>query len=84
LGNQLKFTLELDQSYLPAVLKGLNENTNGLVRQYIPKSRSLETVTPEELQMIEDKLNNRPRKCLGFQTPNQVFNASMKRRALRA
>jgi transposase, IS30 family len=64
--------------------RGLNENTNGLVRQYIPKSRSLETVTPEELQMIEDKLNNRPRKCLGFQTPNQVFNASMKRRALRA
>jgi transposase, IS30 family len=64
--------------------RGLNENTNGLVRQYIPKSRSLETVTPEELQMIEDKLNNRPRKCLGFQTPNQVFNALMKRRALRA
>jgi IS30 family transposase len=64
--------------------RGLNENTNGLVRQYIPKSRSLETVTQEELQMIEDKLNNRPRKCLGFQTPNQVFNAAMKRRALRA
>lgn len=64
--------------------RGLNENTNGLVRQYIPKSRSLESVTDEELQMIEDKLNNRPRKCLGFQTPNQVFNAAMKRRALRA
>lgn len=64
--------------------RGLNENTNGLVRQYIPKNRKLDTVTEEELQMIEDKLNNRPRKCLGFKTPNQVFNASMKRRALRA
>jgi IS30 family transposase len=64
--------------------RGLNENTNGLVRQYIPKTRKLETVTDEELQMIEDKLNNRPRKCLGFKTPNQVFNASLKRRALRA
>lgn len=64
--------------------RGLNENTNGLVRQYIPKERKLETVTKEELQMIEDKLNNRPRKCLGFKTPNQVFNALTKRRALRA
>jgi IS30 family transposase len=63
--------------------RGLNENTNGLVRQYIPKNRKLDTVTQEELQMIEDKLNDRPRKCLGFHTPNQVFNALMKRRALR-
>lgn len=64
--------------------RGLNENTNGLVRQYIPKQRRLETVTEEELQMIEDRLNNRPRKCLNFKTPYQAFNASMKRRALRA
>lgn len=64
--------------------RGLNENTNGLVRQYIPKSRRLETVSDEELQHIEDRLNNRPRKCLGFKTPNDVFNTSMKKRALRA
>jgi IS30 family transposase len=53
--------------------RGLNENTNGLIRQYIPKGRDLKTVTQKEISQIMYKLNNRPRKCLGMKTPNQVF-----------
>lgn len=57
--------------------RGTNENTNGLVRQYVPKQRELETVDQQELQMIEDKLNHRPRKRLGFKTPHRVFVQSL-------
>ena len=64
--------------------RGSNENFNGLLRQYIPKKRSLETVTEEELAMIQDRLNHRPRKRLGFKTPHEVFYASFNRVALRA
>jgi IS30 family transposase len=54
--------------------RGLNEHTNGLVRQYLPKSSRFTELTPEKLQEIEDKLNDRPRKVLGYQTPREVFN----------
>lgn len=64
--------------------RGSNENYNGLLRQYIPKKRRLETVTDEELAMIENRLNHRPRKRLGFKTPHEVFFASVNRVALRA
>ena len=57
--------------------RGSNENFNGLLRQYMPKKRSMETVTGEELKMIQEKLNRRPRKRLGFKTPYAVFNASL-------
>jgi IS30 family transposase len=53
--------------------RGLNENTNGLIRQFFPKGKDLSTVTTKEVQRVMDKLNNRPRKCLGFKTPNQVL-----------
>lgn len=53
--------------------RGLNENTNGLIRQYFPKSRDFLTITDDEIQTVMDKLNNRPRKSLGFKTPNEVF-----------
>ena len=53
--------------------RGLNENTNGLIRQYLPKGKSFDDLSDQEVQDIMDKLNNRPRKCLGFKTPNQVF-----------
>lgn len=53
--------------------RGLNEYTNGLIRQYIPKGTSFENITPEYIKMIEDKLNNRPRKSLNWKTPNEVF-----------
>jgi IS30 family transposase len=53
--------------------RGLNENTNGLIRQYFPKHRDLTTVTEREIQRAMDKLNHRPRKSLGFRTPHEVF-----------
>ena len=53
--------------------RGLNEYTNGLIRQYLPKGTSFENITAEYIQMIEDKLNNRPRKALNWLTPNQAF-----------
>ena len=63
--------------------RGSNENFNGLLRQYIPKKRPLSTVTDNELKMIEKQLNHRPRKRLGFKTPNEVFMQALKRVALR-
>ncbi len=53
--------------------RGLNENTNGLIRQYFPKKHDFTTITEKDVSMVMNKLNNRPRKCLGFKTPNQVF-----------
>lgn len=64
--------------------RGTNENTNGLIRQYAPKGRHFSTLTHEEVQLIQDRLNHRPRKRLGFKTPYQVFYTSINRRALRA
>ena len=63
--------------------RGSNENFNGLLRQYIPKKRSMSTVSDEEIKMIQNRLNNRPRKRLGFKTPAEVFHQSLKRVALR-
>lgn len=53
--------------------RGLNENTNGLVRQYFPKKYDFSNITNAALQRVEDLLNNRPRKTLGYRTPNEVF-----------
>lgn len=53
--------------------RGLNENTNGLIRQYFPKNMKFDIITDEQIKLVEDKLNNRPRKTLGFQTPNEVY-----------
>ena len=64
--------------------RGSNENLNGLIRQYIPKSRPLSTVSHAELAKIESLLNNRPRMRLGYKTPQEVFTQSINRVALRA
>jgi Transposase and inactivated derivatives, IS30 family len=53
--------------------RGVNENTNGLVRQYFPKKMAFEQITDEQIQAVEDKLNSRPRKRLGYQTPKELF-----------
>lgn len=53
--------------------RGANENMNGLVRQYIPKNRDLASVSNHELDLIMHKLNHRPRKCLDFKSPFEVF-----------
>ena len=55
--------------------RGSNENANGLIRQYLPKRRSMVDLTQRECQRIADKLNRRPRKRLGFRTPEEVYAA---------
>lgn len=50
-----------------------NENTNGLIRQYLPKSSSFEHVTQADIQVVENALNSRPRKSLGWRTPSEVM-----------
>ena len=53
--------------------RGLNENTNGLVRQYLKKGSCFARVNNSDLEVISDHLNNRPRKSLGYATPNEIF-----------
>lgn len=53
--------------------RGLNEHTNGLVRQYFPKGTDFREVSPAQVQAVEDRLNHRPRKVLGYRTPAEVF-----------
>ncbi|SRR6266404_1952296 len=53
--------------------RGLNENTNGLIRQFFPKHMKFDTITDEQINQVEDKLNNRPRKSLGYLSPNEVY-----------
>jgi len=53
--------------------RGQNENANGLLRQYFPKNMELLDVTVQQVMRAVDKLNSRPRKCLNFQTPYEVF-----------
>lgn len=53
--------------------RGLNENTNGLLRQYFPKWRSLRKVEQTEVQSAQNRLNSRPRKSLGYKSPAELF-----------
>ena len=53
--------------------RGLNEHTNGLFRQYFPKGSDLSILSDADVQRVEDKLNSRPRKILGYQTPREIF-----------
>lgn len=53
--------------------RGCNENFNGLLRQFFPRTRDFSTITTQELQAVEDQLNDRPRKRLGYLTPCEVF-----------
>ena len=55
--------------------RGLNENHNGLIRQYLPKGMALDKVTDEDIILIQNRLNNRPRKLLDYKTPNEVYEA---------
>ena len=53
--------------------KGLNENANGLIRQYFPKQTDFRNVSNREIRRVQDELNHRPRKTLGYETPSVLF-----------
>jgi IS30 family transposase len=55
--------------------RGLNENTNGLIRQYFTKGSSFENITDKDVDEVMEKLNHRPRKTLNYKTPHSVFFA---------
>lgn len=57
--------------------RGTNENTNGLIRYYFPKGTDFATVSDEDIKRVENILNNRPRKCLNYLTPNEVFGRAV-------
>ena len=58
--------------------RGLSENTNGLIRQYLPKQMSFDDLSEKALVWIMQRLNNRPRKTLNFRTPNELFYGQTK------
>jgi transposase, IS30 family len=62
--------------------RGLNENTNGLVRQYFPKKIPFDSMSNYDLQRVAKKLNDRPRKCLGYKTPFEVFSKICEKRGV--
>ena len=53
--------------------RGLNEHTNGLLRQFFPKGTNFKIVKPEEVEKAVNLINNRPRKSLDYQTPDELF-----------
>lgn len=53
--------------------RGTNENTNGLLRHYFPKGTDFRTISEEEIELVVKRVNNRPRKCLNYRTPHEVF-----------
>ena len=57
--------------------KGTNENSNGLLREFYPKSMDLSKTNEKEVNDILELLNNRPRKCINYKTPNEVFNENL-------
>ena len=60
--------------------RGLNEHTNGLIRQYLPKKSAFIDVSKDEIIMIQNRLNHRPRKVLGYKTPYEVFFSEMSKK----
>ncbi len=57
--------------------RGLNEHTNGLIREYFPKKTEFQDISDREIINVQNKLNNRPRKVLGYRTPAEVFFAKI-------
>jgi len=58
--------------------RGTNENTNGLLRKYLPKSADLARLSQRELNVIAARLNNRPRLTLNWMTPNEAWESQLK------
>lgn len=68
----LKTSIYFSRAYR-AWERGTNENLNGLLRQYFPKQKPIPNLTKRELRQIERHINRRPRKCLGFKTPHDLY-----------
>ena len=58
--------------------RGTNENTNGLIRRYLPKGTKFNEIDLKKLQNIQEKLNNRPRKIIGYKTPKEMMENELK------
>ena len=74
---ELEAKLNLDVYFADASSswqRGTNENTTGLIREFFPKKFDFSTINQKHVDIVEDILNNRPRKCLGYKTPIEVFN----------
>ncbi len=69
---RLKTPVYFAEPYAPWQ-RGTVENVNGLLRQYFPRTLDFTTLTTQQLRNAEDRLNHRPRKCLGYRTPHEVF-----------
>lgn len=69
---QLKARIYFADPY-SAYQRGSNEQVNGLIRRYLPKGTSFKHLSQRKIQQIVDMINNRPRKCLGYRTPNEFF-----------
>ena len=57
--------------------KGTVENTNGLIRRFLPKKTNFDTLSVQQIHSVESWLNSRPRKCLDFKSPHEAFLASV-------
>ena len=57
--------------------RGTNENTNGLIRRFFPKRTDFNKISENQLKIVQEKLNNRPRKVLGYRTPKEVFQSEL-------
>lgn len=58
--------------------RGTNENTNGLIRRYLPKGTDFNLISKKQLMVIQEKLNNRPRKIIGYKTPKEIIDSELK------
>jgi IS30 family transposase len=58
--------------------RGSNENTNGLLRQYLPRTTNMQALTQEQLDAIAAELNGRPRQTLQFQTPSEALAKALR------
>lgn len=78
---KIRNTFEIETYFCDAYAswqKGGVENLNGLIREYLPRDTDLSTITDEQVYQIQERLNNRPRKKLGYLTPNEALAAAVK------
>jgi IS30 family transposase len=74
-GAQPDHGLGADKACASAWERGLNENTNGLIRDFFPKATDFSTIANAQVAKVERLLNARPRKSLGFRSPQEVFHS---------